>query len=436
MTQRKEFISYFFKKASGYRYAMLKYIYPSIDALPESSDLDILITRQEKNSFLEIIRNGPGIEKVQLQSKSYVTFVSVFFMDGTYLEIDLIHRFDRKGIIYLDAAELLNHAKTNSEGIMVTTLPYTFEYVILFCLINGASVPEKYQQYFATLSFEQRAEIFAHMCSKYPLHINTLDDLYNPGRRHGKKVIGHIKNLPGNSGIKRLLHRVRYLSDFFSDLSHNHGTTITFSGVDGAGKSTILEKVRVTLQKKYRQRTIVLRHRPSLLPILSSIRYGKKEAEARTTSNLPRQGKNENVISSLIRFCYYYMDYLLGQFYVYFRYTLRGYTVLYDRYYFDFIIDAKRSNIKLPRFVMKWFYCFIFKPKVNIFLTAPEEVILSRKQELSSNDIKSLNKDYQDLFEEFGRAHRGQRYMIINNINLDETMRLVMKQCISPTPTL
>ena len=220
-------------------------------------------------------------------------------------------------------------------------------------------------------------------------------------------------------------------TDVIRDLIHNRGIIVTFSGVDGAGKSTILESVRQSLQMKYRQRVVVLRHRPSLLPILSSIRYGKQNAERKTTEVLPRQGKNNSKISSLFRFAYYYLDYLLGQFYIYFRYAFRGYTVLYDRYYFDFIIDSKRSNIVLPKSFLKLFYYFLFKPNVNVFLYAAPEIILSRKRELSSEDIQSLTAEYRELFDELSKGGKTKKYMVINNTDLNLTLDIVMKQCIS-----
>ena len=212
---------------------------------------------------------------------------------------------------------------------------------------------------------------------------------------------------------------------------HHRGITVTFSGVDGAGKSTIIEEVRQSLQQKYRQKIVVLRHRPSLLPILSSFRYGKSEAEKRTREKLPRQGNNKSGISSFFRFLYYYLDYLLGQYYVYFRYTLRGYTVLYDRYYFDFIIDSRRSNIVLPKGFLRFCYTFIFKPQVNVFLFAPAEVIYSRKQEMSINDISALTSEYKELFDELGRDNKREQYLVINNINLDETLNRIMNECVS-----
>ena len=50
-------------------------------------------------------------------------------------------------------------------------------------------------------------------------------------------------------------------------------------GPDGAGKTTILTKVKELIEDKYKKEVVVLRHRPSILPILSAIKHGKKEAE-------------------------------------------------------------------------------------------------------------------------------------------------------------
>jgi thymidylate kinase len=308
---------------------------------------------------------------------------------------------------------------------------HNFEYILLFYLINGSDVPERYRAYFSTFSIEQRAEIFAHITGKYKVNINVLDELYEVNSRFTKKILGYVYGHGNNKAFHFLYNKARYVTDVINDFMHQRGITVTFSGVDGAGKSTIIEEVRQTLQKKYRQKIVVLRHRPSLLPILSSVVHGKSDAEKRTREKLPRQGTNKSVISSLFRFTYYYLDYLVGQYYIYFRYTLRGYTVLYDRYYFDFIIDSRRSNIVLPKGFMKWCYHFIFKPQVNVFLFASPEIIRSRKQELSQEDITSLTTEYTQLFNELGNSGSKQQYLVINNINLDDTIRRVMNECVS-----
>ena len=431
MNQRGRYIDYFFREISGHRYALLKFTHTNVADIPEGSDIDMVIAQDERRAILDIIGKGPDISRIHLSKKSFATYVSLLFNDGSYLEIDLLFRFDRKGILYLNPEEILDHSIDLPGGIKAAAHHHNFEYILLFYLLNGASVPQRYRDYFSTFSFEQRSEIFLHITGRYKVNINVLDELYDVQSRFTKKIISFVHNRAENKHLFLLTHKMRYLRDAIHDAIHHKGITVTFSGVDGAGKSTIIEEVKQSLQKKYRQKIVVLRHRPSLLPILSTFRYGKAEAEKRTREKLPRQGTNKSGISSLIRFVYYYMDYLLGQYYVYFRYTLRGYTVLYDRYYFDFIIDSRRSNIVLPKGFLKFCYTFIFKPQVNVFLFAPAEVIYSRKQEMSITDISALTTEYKELFDELGKDNKREQYLVINNINLDETLRRVMNECVS-----
>ena len=431
MNQRGRYIDYFFREISGHRYALLKFTHTNVADIPEGSDIDMVIAQDERRAILDIIGKGPDISRIHLSKKSFATYVSLLFNDGSYLEIDLLFRFDRKGILYMNPEEILDHSIDLPGGIKAAAHHHNFEYILLFYLLNGASVPQRYRDYFSTFSFEQRSEIFLHITGRYKVNINVLDELYDIQSRFTKKIISFVHNRAENKHLFLLTHKMRYLRDAIHDAIHHKGITVTFSGVDGAGKSTIIEEVKQSLQKKYRQKIVVLRHRPSLLPILSTFRYGKAEAEKRTREKLPRQGTNKSGISSLIRFVYYYMDYLLGQYYVYFRYTLRGYTVLYDRYYFDFIIDSRRSNIVLPKGFLKFCYTFIFKPQVNVFLFAPAEVIYSRKQEMSITDISALTTEYKELFDELGKDNKREQYLVINNINLDETLRRVMNECVS-----
>jgi thymidylate kinase len=103
---------------------------------------------------------------------------------------------------------------------------------------------------------------------------------------------------------------------------------------------------------------------------------------------------------------------------------------LYDRYYFDFIIDSKRSNIKLPKGFLKFGYYFVIKPEVNIFLYASPDIILSRKQEMNEQDIKLLTSEYKDLFDEFSKSYKKQKYLSINNTDIEQTLDHVIKQCV------
>ena len=202
------------------------------------------------------------------------------------------------------------------------------------------------------------------------------------------------------------------------------GNIISFSGVDGAGKTTILRELTELIEQKYNKSVVELRHRPSVLPILSAIKHGRQEAEKKTMEVLPRTGGNKSKISSYIRFFYYLTDYVFGQWVIYFKYTLKGKTVIYDRYYFDFINDARRTNIDLNSNFIKFFYKFVFKPDMNIFLYAPPEVILSRKQEMDEASIVELTENYIKLFDDLGKGNKNQ-YVSIENIDKEVTMKMV-----------
>jgi thymidylate kinase len=227
--------------------------------------------------------------------------------------------------------------------------------------------------------------------------------------------------------LKKVSNSFDYLKDIVNDAWNNRGYMITFSGVDGAGKTTIISEVKYQLEANFRKEVVLLRHRPGVLPILSAVKHGSKaKAESIAGTTIPRKGKNQSKISSVLRFGYYYLDYLLGQIYVYVRYVLRGKIVLYDRYYFDFINDAKRSNIEVNRNIATKLYLFVFKPKLNFFLYADAETILKRKQELSASDITELSSNYLSLFKGLSAKSTGSRYVAIKNLHKEVTINRVL----------
>lgn len=205
---------------------------------------------------------------------------------------------------------------------------------------------------------------------------------------------------------------------------NNKVKIITFNGVDGAGKTTILREFKNTLESKYSRTVKELRHRPSIIPILSAMKYGKKEAEERTTKTLPRTGKNNSKLSSYLRFFYYLMDYIIGQLIVYYRYTRKDIIVIYDRYYFDFINDSQRSNINLSSGFIEFFYRFLIKPDLNIFLFASPEIILSRKKEMDEETILALTTKYKNLFNKLS-TRKKEKYVCIENINKSKTIKTI-----------
>ncbi|MDE3251094.1 MAG: hypothetical protein KGO82_20685, partial [Bacteroidota bacterium] len=299
---------------------------------------------------------------------------------------------------------------------------WDYLYIYLFYQLNYSSIPEKYQAPFLRLAELQQATVLQNLQEQTGIQHSNLEQSFPFSAGDRKKIFGFLRQRSSNALVARCVRWCQHKRDTLRDMRQRKGFMLTFSGVDGAGKSTILNEVKEMLQRKYRKKVVVIRHRPSMLPILSAMKYGKEAAEQRCAERLPRQGTNKSILSSLARFGYYYADYLFGQLVVYFRYTLRGYIVLYDRYYFDFIVDGRRSNITISKSFIRNLYVFVYKPQLNIFLYAPPEVILTRKKELSAGDIRQLTHDYTTLFSRLGEP---AKYMCIENIDKGRTMELI-----------
>tara|TARA_R110002050_G_scaffold141251_1_gene266256 strand:+ start:7527 stop:9935 length:2409 start_codon:yes stop_codon:yes gene_type:complete len=396
-------------------YATIKF--PDIlpDHLSEYSDIDVCIRKNEVHTLVDYLKVHPLVQFVHTDVVTHMNAIQLFCKDGSLLSMDLIWQLSRKSLVMMNAEQVIERASQNYFGVKRMTDLDAARYVALFYGLNHAAVPDKYMLYELSLA-NGKGELD-----------HVLYESYSKPLMHYEVMVSYLKTLKENGFAQRLVLGLKYYTDVVKHLIKTKGITITFSGVDGAGKSTVIESIRYEIEKKLRKKVVVLRHRPSILPILSAWVKGKAQAELDAANTLPRQGKNKSFLNSMFRFSYYYLDYVLGQFYINVKYLRRGYVVLYDRYYFDFINDSLRSNIVLPKALLKAGYRLLFKPELNFFLFADPEVILSRKKELTKETITALTHDYLELFKELDTGSI-QKHFSIENIELNNTIHLIMNK--------
>ncbi len=391
------------------KYAAIKYQSAFPEKIDQYSDLDLCIDKKFNKALFQYLETHPLTKKINLVSKSFMATQQVFFKDGSLLSIDLIWKIKRKGLELMSTKQFLESAQTNVFGVKMPNAIVNARYIGLFYSMNNCSVPPKYRPYEELLcKSEEKLDRFLHPC--------FIDLDFNK-----QYLLNFIKQQKENKGCDGFINQLLYFVDSAKDLVSGTGSVITFSGVDGAGKSTVIENLKHRIEKQLRKRVVVLRHRPSILPILSVFSKGKNQAQLEASSGLPRKGTNTGFWSSLIRFAYYYTDYLVGQFIVYIKYVSRGYIVIYDRYYFDFIHDSKRSNIVLPKRILKAGFRLLLKPRFNFFLYADAETILSRKKELDEITIQKLTADYLEQFSQLNQI-RSAKYTSIQNTDLKQTL--------------
>lgn len=422
---REEFLEQFFERHKQSPYAALKFIHGSVEAMGPFTDLDLVVTPEFRETLIAESRRHPAVYKSRVHRKSFMTTIELYFRDQSYLSIDLLTAFHRKDVAYLDTGRLLRSASPVRSHVRLPDERFAFEYAWLFNLLNGSGLPQRYRAYYRALPADQRERIVAHINSSFGFEAVSLDEFFDYSRYRRMQVTRRLKATETNTVLRRAARTLQYTADTFRTFFQRRGLMITLTGVDGAGKSTVVEELKQLLSEKFRRKVVVLRHRPSILPILSAWKHGRLEAEAIAVSRGPRGGSNHSRLSSLARFLYYYTDYLLGQFVVYARYQLRGYTVLYDRYYFDFIVDARRSNIQLSEGFTRSLYRLVRKPDLNILLYAPVDDILRRKQELDAETIRHLTDGYLRLFDRLSGSATRSVYLPLENTDKERTLRII-----------
>jgi thymidylate kinase len=403
-------------------HAYLKFDYNNLIEVPETSDLDIAIDKTGVQEVIDFCEKSPLVRRLNFRKKSFMSIFEIHLINDGFLSVDLIHQFKRKDKTMLSIKELLTGRRNSKKGVVVPNLKHDLAYTYAFYTLNDSAIPIRYHKHF---SKDKIQDAINYLNTTFGTTFISLEKVFTEGKE-GKKAL--TAALMSTANFEKLKGKLNYIKDTINDIIYNRGFMVTFSGVDGAGKSTIIGIVKKTIEKKYRKEVVVLRHRPGILPILSAIKHGKVKAEKIAGTVLPRKGKNKSYLSSALRFAYYYLDYLIGQVYVYVKYILRGKIVVYDRYYFDFINDAKRTNIKVNKKVATALYCFVMEPKLNIFLYATVETILTRKQELNAADIYAMNQSYTSLFDALKLNSKKSRYTCIENNKLDNTVAAVLKE--------
>ena len=328
-------------------FVLLKHKGKDIECLAEGSDIDLWVKdKTEVQQLLDWVRNYSLVREIKIYRLDSVWHILCLFSDNGFLQIDLLFELSRKGLQYL-SRETIEQGIELHEGSYRANDYLMLCHVVLFNFLNYSGISKEYIEYFKALPANVQQQLIVTFNTIYNTNFASIDSMKEYSSHVRAQIVKQLKKQKGNSMVARLGRIMAYARNLFYSMIYNKGWIVTYSGVDGAGKSTILEKSANILSGKYRLKVHLLRHRPGILPILSSFIVGKEKAEQQAAQKLPRQGHNSSSVSSLLRFSYYYTDYLLGQAYIYLRYLLFGYVVLYDRYYFDFIIDGKRSNIIL-----------------------------------------------------------------------------------------
>lgn len=181
------------------------------------------------------------------------------------------------------------------------------------------------------------------------------------------------------------------------------GKVIAFCGLDGAGKTTILDELNGIFVNLLKSKKVYYGYwRPYVLPEIREL-FGKdnskcgvdKEKEKGITI-IESEKKTKSRFISNFKLFYFWLDYMLAPF-KYGSVNQRGGIVLFDRHFIDMIVHPERFDMNVSRKLMCFLYKFIPKADYTFFLWCTPNEILERKQEFSYKEIEQMIRNYEEV---------------------------------------
>ena len=192
-------------------------------------------------------------------------------------------------------------------------------------------------------------------------------------------------------------------------MSQNSSIIVSFMGVDGSGKSTLIELLRKKLKNKFRKIKYI-----HLRPYL--ILLDKSTVQA----NPHKSKKTWPILLNFFRILYWLIIY---RFFFYLFGNNSNQLIIFDRYAHDLMIDPIRYKFNLPINIAKFILDLFPNPNLWIVLNAPIKVLEKRKKELPTKELKKQIRSYLNF------AKQRKNSIVVNtNNSVQSCLSLIIKK--------
>lgn len=358
-------------------------------------DLDMAVAPQHLATLERSLHVQPAGRPVQLLQHETSGFYFVLAFETAqkldFVPVDAATDYRRDGRVFFSATDLLKD-RYQREELWVAAPAVEFGYLLVKKVLKGGiALHQKQRLHVLAQSLEGEAHAIAWRCFGARLGAEVMrwilaEDwaaLEHKLPRLRSAVLWHtLWRDPLNfwrywgPEILRIWRRWRYPT----------GLSVAVLGPDGAGKSALITRLRTDLEEAFRRSTVyhlqpdILRRHQDLGPVTT-----------------PHAKAPHPLGLSLLKLLYYWFDYSAGYLLQIRQHLVRSTLVLFDRYYDDLLVDARRYRYRGPSWLARWVQHLIPRPNLFFILDAPAAQCRQRKQELSEAEIQRQRGDYRRL---------------------------------------
>lgn len=379
------------------------------------SDIDISIERGFEKDIENIIDIMCQNFKLTIIKKTRRQLLYQYFIidnDSKVLQLDFHDVGEQyRGVNYLKSEELISRRRLYN-GIYVVNEIDEAIVSLLSSLLWGGFIKEKYikniYNTFTSNSDEVNKILRKAFSDKISNNIinfikeEKYDNLKLNVKQYRKEII--LKGIFKNP-LKTINNNINYFYNEFKFRYFNSGMFIVFLGCDGSGKSTIIENMRSLLCNLFNNKEIHYYHwRPNRLKQLRKIGKNTSQEKQVLVVDDPHKKDPHNILISNLRFIYYTLDYIIS-YPKFIKAKAKNGIILFDRYYYDMIIDDRRYRMKNINILYKLMSIFIPKPDLVIYLDSTPEELIYRKAELSYEGYKKALNNYREFIKNNKNMH-------------------------------
>jgi len=395
---------------SGTRYCVLH----SWQNLPEelSSDLDIAVHPDDRKHFAVTIRGlrKCGFSPIQLINHNVNGYYFVFCWHfGGKLQtaaVDVIFEHRRGGLIADDGEELTTGSERFGE-FRVASPSAALSYLLLKKAVKGkvkseqtADLRELVQLLGRDRSEQIARKLFSASSSRRIISA-CLDGTL-------PEILPQMKRASWLTGVVRQPRRLlRYLAGDANRLlcrwRKPNGLFVAILGPDGVGKSSAIGGLHDQIGPAFwGERYFHLR--PQF--------FAPRRPAPPVTD--PHAKPPRGPLSSSLRLTALLADYCLGYAFRLRQLKPRSSLLVFDRYFFDVLVDPKRFRFGGPMWLARLYARLVPSPDLVLILDADVETVLARKSELPPEELNRQREAYQQL------SVRGSRVRLINTTGTRE----------------